>query len=113
IILIIFLAFPTISLALELDYPVIQNLEIKLDMNLNELVVWFYYFIVGISGLAAFSMFVWGGFDWLTSAGNSSGIGRAKEKINSAVLGLIIILTSWLILQLINPELTIIKLPTL
>jgi hypothetical protein len=112
-ILAILLIIPTVSSALELTYPRVQNLEIRLDMNLNELIAWFYYFIVGISGLAAFSMLVWGGFTWLTSAGSSSKTGEAKERISSAVLGLMIILSSWVILRLINPELTIIRLPTL
>lgn len=113
IILTIFLIIPATSSALELTYPVIQGLEIRLDMNLNELIVWFYYFIVGISGLAVFIELVWGGFTWLTSSGSSSKTGEAKERINSAVLGLIIILSSYLILQVINPDLTIIKLPTI
>ena len=127
IILVAFLISPTVSLAIEctradettyqnnlnLCYPEIQNLKIELGMNLNELIAWFYYFIVGISGLAAFFMLVWGGFTWLTSAGSPAKISEAKECINSAVLGLIIILASFLILKVINPELITLRLPGL
>lgn len=112
-ILIALLMIPSASLALELSYPRIQNIEIRLDMNLNELIAWFYYFIIGISGLAAFVRIISGGFDWLTSSGNSGKMDNAKKKIEGAALGLIIVLTSLLIVQIINPELTVIKLPTL
>jgi len=116
IILILFLLLPTFSLALELSYPEIPGrpeLTPALGMHLNRLIAWFYYFIVGISGLAAFFMLVWGGFQWLTSAGSPSKISEAKDRITSAILGLIIILASFLILKVINPELITLKLPAL
>ena len=117
IILTVFLIFPSISLALELDYPEIgpegQKIKIELGMDLNELIAWFYYFIVGISGLAAFIMLVWGGFQWLTSVGSPAKISDAKERITSAFLGLMIILASFLILKVINPDLITLKLPGL
>ena len=78
-------------------------------MPLNQIVAWFYYFIIGVAGLAAFVMLVTGGVKYLTSAGNPSAIGDAKDQIKSALLGLLIILGSWLILQVVNPELTILK----
>ncbi len=113
IILIFSLFSPVVSLALELKYPEFGGYKIELGMNINQLVAWFYYFIVGVAGLAAFVMLIWGGFQWLTSAGNPARITDAKDKITSALLGLLIILSSWLILQVINPELTILKLPGL
>jgi len=118
IFLISFLVLPNISLAvdcngsdnrLNLCYPSFQNFSLTLDMPLNEIVAWFYYFIIGVAGLAAFVMLVTGGVKYLTSAGNPSAIGDAKDQIKSALLGLLIILGSWLILQVVNPELTILK----
>jgi hypothetical protein len=91
--------------ALELSYPTINNLKIELGMDIGTLVMWFYYFIVTISGLAAFAMIVWGGISWLTSAGNPSKTGEAKDRITSAILGLLLILGSWIIINLINPDL--------
>lgn len=80
-------------------------------MPLNRLIAWFYYFIIMLSGLAAFVMLVWGGFGWLTSVGNPSKISEAKERITSALLGLLIILASWLVLRVINPDLLTLTLP--
>ena len=122
ILLILFLLLPLISLALELDYPRraleldyprIGDIEIALGMDLNKLIAWFYYFIISIAGIAAFVMLIWGGIEWMTSAGNPTKIGEAKERINSAFLGLIIILSSYLILQVINPDLIMLRLPAL
>jgi len=120
IILASLLVFPMVSSALELNYPTVGPPGNELDLNaiwddpdedidLNELVGWLYYFIIGISGLAAFAMLVMGGFQWMSSVGNPTKISDAKDRINSALLGLIIILMSWLILNTINPELTVLR----
>ncbi len=111
------LSLPTASLALSLnlDYPSFtigtQTFDLNTNQDLNQIVAWFYYFIIGIAGLSAFVMLVWGGVQYLTSAGNPTAIGDAKDRIKSALLGLLLILTSWLILQVINPDLTTLKLP--
>lgn len=105
------------SSALELQYPEFgpegNEIRVELGMDLNKLISWFYYFVVGISGFAAFVMLVWGGFEWLTSAGSPAKITEAKDKISSALIGLLLILSSYLILQVINPELTTLTLPDL
>lgn len=117
IILMLFLFLPAISSASELnltyptiDIPGVGKVTLSLGMDLNRLVAWFYYFIVGIAGFAAFIMLVWGGFRWLTSAGNPAAISDAKDRIFSALLGLLIILASYLILKVINPELLMLNL---
>ncbi len=95
---------------LNLCYPAFtigtSTFTLTLNMPLNQIIAWFYYFIIGIAGLSAFVMLVWGGFQYLSSAGNPTAISDAKDRIKSALLGLLIILTSWLILQVINPDLT-------
>src|SRR5680860_5699 len=47
---------------------------------------------------------VLGGFGYITSA-TGAGKGDGKKKINDALLGLLIILLSWLVLNAINPDL--------
>ncbi len=98
------------TINLNLEYPALGPEDNKFDLNenqdINEIVAWLYYFIVSVSGFAAFAMLVKGGFMWLSSAGNPSVLAEAKDVITSAILGLMIILASFLILQVINPELT-------
>ena len=105
-------ALKTTAIELNLDYPEFGGLDLNNQQDLAQLIAWLYYFIIGISGFAAFVMLVWGGIQWLTSAGNPSKTEDAKDRITSALLGLVIILASWLILNVINPDLTILRTPT-
>ncbi|MDO8505410.1 MAG: transglycosylase SLT domain-containing protein [bacterium] len=72
-------------------------------------IVGLYKYLVGIGGIAAGIMFVWAGVKWLTSAGNAEGIGDAKKKIGGASVGLVLLLGSYVVLKLVNPELVIFK----
>lgn len=49
---------------------------------------------------------IWGGIDWLTSGGDKGKTESARNKITAALIGLIIIISSWAILifvqQLLN-----------
>ena len=71
--------------------------------NLYLLALW----IVAISALF---MLVVGGFLYLSSAGNTHLLGTAKKAIYAALIGLIIALISWLLLDTINSDLTNLKL---
>lgn len=55
--------------------------------------------------LCALFMLSVGGFMYLTSAGNTSAMGTAKEVIFDSIIGLIIALSAWLLLNVINPDL--------
>jgi len=101
------------ELTLNLTYPEFGGYKLDKDTDINEIVAWLYYFIISISGISAFAMLVRGGFMWLSSAGNPSVLGEAKDIITSAILGLIIVLASFLIVQIINPELTTLNIESL
>ncbi|MEK7072276.1 MAG: pilin, partial [Patescibacteria group bacterium] len=72
-----------------------------------------YSFVVGVVGILATVIIMWGGFKWLTSRGNAAAIGDAKDRIWSAVIGLVLVFLSYNLLWIINPKLVEIKLPTL
>jgi hypothetical protein len=116
-VLALLLLLPSISLALNIElnlvYPSFHGFNLKDNQDLNQIIAWFYYFVISIAGIAAFVMLVWGGFNWLTSAGSPGKITEAKDRIYSAFLGLLLILASYLIIQIINPELTVLRLPGL
>ena len=103
------------ALELNLEYPSFtvggETFDLNTTQHLNQVVVWFYYFIIALAGFSAFVMLVWGGAEWLVSAGNPTRISSARERITSAITGLLIILVSFLILQTINPELTTLTFP--
>ncbi len=57
-------------------------------------------FILMISALLVFAQLVWGGLEWITSGGDKKKVDDARNKITAAVIGLIIVASSFAILQL-------------
>ena len=104
--------FAYAELQLNLTYPTFGNFKITATTDILGIIAWAYAMIVGISGFAAFVMIVWGGVEWLGSAGNPSSMNSAKDKIKSALLGLLLVLASFLIIQIINPDLVSLSLPS-
>lgn len=115
ILALILLSLPLSAFALNLNlkYPTFGGFDINKPENqsFTGIVAWLYVFFVGISGLAAFVMIVWGGVKWMSSRGDPAGITDAKDKIKMALLGLLLVLASFLVLQIINPELTLFQDP--
>jgi hypothetical protein len=107
------------ALALELDWPAppggksLNVLEREGKLSFPATIEYFYRWGIALGGLAAFVSLVMAGFQYLTSVGNETKMRDAKERINSAVLGLVLLLSSFLILNAINPELTTLKMPSL
>jgi hypothetical protein len=57
--------------------------------------------ILGIVGSLALLMFVYGGFMFLISAGSSDKIGQAKKILVAAVIGLVIVFSSYMIIRFV------------
>jgi hypothetical protein len=73
--------------------------------GIPELISFVYGFALWIVGIAVFVQIVAGGAGWLLAMGKSSEIEKAKKKITNAILGLILLLSSYVILNTINPDL--------
>lgn len=58
-----------------------------------------------IAALLAVIMIIIGGFQYIMAAGNTSAIESAKNRIWQAILGLLLVIGSYLILHTINPDL--------
>ena len=112
---IILLGFFTGGLALgqglEVDYPAIPGAPPPSETTLlPEYIKYLYNFSIVIAGLIAFFSLVYGGFRYLISAGQPLAMADARSQITAGVIGLAIILASFLLLITINPQLTILKL---
>jgi len=106
------LNFASNALALELTWPPSPRGLILGDTSqITDLVRYFYEWGVAIGGIAAFIALVWAGFQYLTSAGDPGRMKDALDRIRSAVLGLVLLLASYLILNFINPQLTTLEIP--
>ena len=73
--------------------------------TIGEYIAAFYQYFIGAIAILAVVMIMWGGFLWLTAAGNTSQIGVAKTRIGGALIGLVLALSSYLLLNTINPKL--------
>ncbi|MFH1326453.1 MAG: pilin [Candidatus Falkowbacteria bacterium] len=61
--------------------------------------------ILGIVGSLALLFFVYGGFMMIISAGNTERSGKAKTILTNAIIGLVIVFTSWLIIYFVQTTL--------
>jgi hypothetical protein len=64
-----------------------------------------YKYAIGIVGILAAVVLMFGGIVWLTAGGNQTRIGEAKAWIGASLTGLVIALTSYMILWTVNPAL--------
>ena len=104
--LVLFLAIGAFSmhgvLAYELEVPIGTTTEVT---DLPHYISVVYRFAIGIISLLAVLLIIYGGFNWVIAAGNETRISDAKATILAAVIGLIIALTSYTLLNTINPNL--------
>ncbi|OGY89973.1 MAG: hypothetical protein A2927_02770 [Candidatus Komeilibacteria bacterium RIFCSPLOWO2_01_FULL_45_10] len=109
----LFLLLLVASVALAADIQFEPNVPIPGAGNINtfpEYIKALYKFLVGIAGILAVVMIAVGGLLWLFSGGDSGRITKAKEIILGAVIGLLLVLGSYMILNTINPNLVKFKL---
>ncbi|MEA2088767.1 MAG: hypothetical protein U9O55_02935 [Patescibacteria group bacterium] len=55
-------------------------------------------------GVIFFMLVVYGGFIWMTAGGNQDKVGQAKKIIGNAALGIIIVLSAYIITHLVTTE---------
>jgi len=65
----------------------------------------FYQFALWIAGLLAFAVIIYGGVKYMASGGNPSAQSDAKEWIEAALIGLLLLVGAYFILKVINPQL--------
>jgi hypothetical protein len=95
----------------EVKYPSIGSHEITDKTDFPQYIIYVFNFGIIAGVIIAVLSLIYGGFLYITSADNSSRLNEAKSQITSAFLGLLILLSSHLILTILNPKLTIVDLP--
>jgi hypothetical protein len=87
------------------DSPAYQTGDYTLDYNSSSsvlnVVVGTATWILGIVGVLALVMFVYGGLTFLFSAGNSQTVATGQKILVAAVIGLVIVFASFLIIQFV------------
>jgi len=99
---------------LEIEYPEIAGEQPEqVTTPVTEYFKYIFNFLIWISGIIALIALVVGGVLYLTSAGDPEKLGKARKQILAAFFGIIILLSSYLILRTINPELVSFEMPEL
>lgn len=76
---------------------------------LPDYIKYIFNFAIGIAGFVAFGCLIYGGVRHIISAGNPTAMADANDQIFSGLIGLIVILGSWLLLTTINPQLIVLR----
>ncbi len=89
---------PKISLAISIGGLTSTN-------DLGEYVAKAYQWLIGSATVIAIVFLMVAGLRWALGSGSSEQIGKATTQIRNAVLGLVLLLSSYLILYTVNPQL--------
>lgn len=100
------------KLCLQVPFPGSDAVE-KSDSRVifPQYILSLYRFAIWIAITLAIFMMMAGGFQWLTAGGSPDRVGKAKGFISNAIIGLVIALFSFMVLQTINPRLVELTLP--
>ena len=79
--------------------------QVKSTKPIAEYIRVIYRYAIGIVGILAAVVLMIGGVLWIVAGGNATQIGEAKAWIGAALTGLVLALTSYLILSTVNPAL--------
>lgn len=93
-------------IAIEQPLPPVPGTQIT---GLDTYIKYVYQIALGVVGLMALIVLIIGGVMYMTAAGNASQMSEAKDRIQNAILGLIMALAAYLILYTINPDLVRLK----
>ncbi len=80
--------------------------------NLSCYIAGVYRYFASIAGIMATIMMMYGGLKYVVSFGSADKMAQAKDTIVSALIGLVLVLSSFLILFVINPNLTTLEPPS-
>ncbi len=89
--------------------PTKEEKREKIQVDIASQIGNLYNWAVGIGGLVALGVLIFGGVLYATSSGNISRQDEAKNWLFGAVIGILILFSSYVILSTINPELTKLK----
>ena len=97
----------SVVLALQVSWPSSPaGTRLTDDSQLGDLIKYLYEWGIFLGGLAAFIALLIAGFQYLTSVGDPARMKDAMDRIKSAFFGLVLLLGSWLILNIISSQFT-------
>ena len=76
--------------------------DIATIADLGDIIRNLFGYALGLAGIILFILLIVGGFQFITSGGDPKAAEGAKKTITSAIIGLIVILVSYIILVIIS-----------
>ncbi|MBI2052301.1 MAG: hypothetical protein HYT38_01305 [Candidatus Sungbacteria bacterium] len=104
--------WPSSAGALEVSFPSVQGVTVTDAMGPAQWVRYIFLMGQALVGLAIIYALVRSGVEWMTARDNAGQVKTAKDRIMGAVLGLIILLGSYIFLYTINPQLVQLRNPS-
>ena len=101
----LFLAGTALAKSLEVNY-IGAGAPATTQAGIPEYITYLFTLSLTVGAFLSLGIIMIAGFKYLTSIGNPAILEEAKDQIFSAILGLLILLSSWLILNAVNPALT-------
>jgi len=77
--------------------------------TIGEYIKQIYKYAIGVVAIIAVVVMMIGGVLWITASGNPSQVGSAQQYISGALTGLVLVMSSYVILRTINPDLVNLK----
>lgn len=100
---------------LEIVYPkLVPDVEppTSIKTYLPRYIQYVYTFAIVCGGIIALIALILGGFKYLSSAGNPATMSDAKDQIFSGIIGLVVILGTYIFLNELNPRITELRVPS-
>ncbi len=69
--------------------------------NIADLINRILPFFITAAGIILFFVFIWGGYDFISSQGNAEKIKSAQAKITTGIIGFVLLIVSYLLVRLI------------
>ena len=91
----------TSSAAMAVDINIPRPVNIP-DVEIGNVISAVVGILLLVSAILAFLYLILGGIQWITSGGDKSAMETARNKITSAIVGLIIVAASWAVMLLIG-----------
>lgn len=101
----------TAQVKLETGLPNIPGNQLTTGQELPEYINYLFIFGLGLITVLALGQMTVGGIKYILAAGNVATVEDAKETIKQALIGLGLLLISYLLLRTINPDLVNLRTP--
>ncbi len=102
VLLFVLSVLPALALNVGLEYGTYTGLGTK---DLREGIMAIVNVLLGFLGIIAIIIILYGGFVWMTAAGNEEKVGQAKKIITAGIIGLVIIFVSYAIASFVISQL--------